>query len=242
LDSGTEDHSPGAVAAEAAPQIVDTPNPEAEIRKELVDFEGKILQRLGEFETSSLKQQERTARRETIVAWATGVIAVATFAYGIMSYLQWNELQNANARTDNLIQLGINNLRFANNSANVARHDTDNMFNVTTSEAESLETLASTNKELLRVNEEPILTHQGVKSTRKDGSLYTGEKVPVFVYFKNTGRGTAYDVHLWTESAQGPTTLPTIVEMKGKRQEPLTIGPGDDLVLCRDWSSFQHRH
>jgi hypothetical protein len=134
-----------------------------------------------------------------------------------MSYLQWNELQNANARTDNLIQLGINNLRFANKAASDSRTDSNRALKAVEDQAEAMtnsigpaatdaakaarisavnsgRAVSSADKNL-QISLKPFLSPAGIlcssNVTAKQPVILSAKPTTIYVFLKNTGQSPA---------------------------------------------------
>lgn len=181
---------------------------------------------------------ERVKSTEVWMIALTSVIAIASL---ITAWVYWQQLDVMRDTLNEIRTGGVDTHALVLAQSKQARAMTESIGPASKLSAESAATASGVNQHLLdtareqlRINEEPVLTHQGVVSARNDHRLYVGEKVPVYVLFKNTGRGAAYDVHLWTASAHGRGALSTVVQSAARSQEPLVVGAGDPL-----WSAVE---
>jgi hypothetical protein len=77
-----------------------------------------------------------------------------------------------------------------------------------------------------KISEQPYLSEDGVAGPERQALQFSNEKMPVFFYFKNTGRSTAKDIHVWIAAAFGGGPLRRITNLPAERREPVDIGAG----------------
>jgi len=110
------------------PPVVAEPRPVA--GKRSAAEESEVERQLNQFERTSIRVQKG-------MFWVTFALLATTVVYSAFSYMQWQEMQAANSRTDTLIQQGVNNMRFTSKTTNDARGDTDRMLKAVEAQAKA---------------------------------------------------------------------------------------------------------
>jgi hypothetical protein len=87
---------------QTTPDVVDAGKEQREIGEKFAALESQVLQKLAEFETSSLKSQQATAKGQKIMTWATVIIAATTIAYAVTSYFQLRSMNDTGNDTHDL--------------------------------------------------------------------------------------------------------------------------------------------
>jgi hypothetical protein len=211
---GSNDKSSVAVVGgtQTTSDVVDTNKEQREIGEKFAALESQVLQKLAEYETSSLKSQQATAKGQNIMTWATVIIAATTITYAVISYFQLRSMKETGADTHdfagaaqtqaNAAQTQANSAQFTALASVMQAMQAVRFADAAKTSADSTVRIAKYNARAVRLTQNDLRARMGVSEV-VGFKLAAGSPLEGTAIITNTGKTPALNVRTRTEFQYG---------------------------------------